>query len=468
MRNQRLSGQFIKALGIFGSLEALKILCSVVRTKLVALWIGTAGVGVISLYNSTLEMLKCMTLLNLRQSSVPAIAGEKEEEKRKHICRYVDMLGLLIGIGATILVIILSPLLSYLTFESYDYAWGFAILAPTMLATSIGDARTAILQGLGQLRAIARASLYAVVASTAVAIPLFYWFRMAAIVPVLVIFPVFTTLFIFMMAEGKIKYPPHDARLFKSTVRSLIKLGSYLAIGITLGFTADYILRVYLNWDAGVDTVGLFQSGYTIVKSYVGIFFTAITMEFFPRLSATINRRRYSSVIVSHEISMSLWILMPIIVIFISFGDLIVNILYSKAFIEIVPYIIIAVTGTVLKAVSWCLSYVIVAKGDGKVYIFTEFISAAGLLAFSIPGWCFGGFAGLGWAYVCEFVLFTAATWAICRFKYRIIISARVWRVIFFALLMCFSALFLRIYVAWWAALLPLVPIGVAAFMRRS
>lgn len=461
----RLSAGVMKALGIFGSLEALKILCSVARTKLVAIWIGAAGVGVISLYSATIDMIRSIALLNLRQSSVPAIASASDDE-RPHLVQSVDVLGLIIGVIATIIVTILSPLLSWLTFGSYDYSWGFALLAPTLLAYSVGDARQAILQGVGRLGVLAKASLYAVVASTVVAIPLFYFFRMAAIVPVLIVFPSFSALFLFVGPATKVKRTTLDRALFKSTVSSLIKLGSYLTVGISMGFAADYALRAYLSWNAGVETVGLFQSGYTIIKSYVGLFFTAITMEFFPRLSATISRRSYTSVIVAHEIGLALWVLMPVVVVFIASDHLIVRLLYSSSFLDIVPYVSIAVTATLLRAVSWCFSYVIVAKGDGKVYILTEGLSAVTLLGFSWLGWHFGGYAGLGWAYLGEYVVFTAATWAVCHFRYGLRMPAGIVWLAVFSSAVAAAALLLKVWLGWWAPLVLAVPLAFAAFKR--
>lgn len=466
----KLSALVLKALGVFGSIEMLKMLCAVIRTKLVALWIGATGVGVISLYNSTLDMIKSVALLNLRQSSVPAIAGASDEEQQGHICRYVDLLGLIIGIVSTIIVIVLSPLLSFLTFDSYDYAWGFCLLAPTMLATSVGDAKSAIMQGLGRLRTLALSSFYAVVASTAVAIPLFYFFRMAAIVPVLIVFPVFTTLFLMFSPGSKIKRPSYNAVLFKQTVKSLVSLGSFLTVGVSMGFVADYILRVYLNWESGTETVGLFQAGFTIVKSYVGLFFTAITMEFFPRLSSTIHRRKYTSMVVGHEITLSLLMLMPVVVVFIGLNDVLVRLLYSSSFLAVVPYVSIAIIGTLFRAVSWCFSYVIIAKGDGKVYLLTEGVSAVSLLVFSYIGWRCGGFIGLGWAYVAQFVMFTAATWLVCHYRYGLRMPRRMWSVAAAALIISFCGLFLRVAVGWWAALLVLIPAGVMLyiFWRRT
>lgn len=458
MGKQRLSEKFLKALSIFGSLEALKMICSIVRTKLVALWIGTAGVGVISLYNSTLDTLKSVCFLNMRSSCIPAIASESDEDRRNEISRYVDSFGMIVGTASTILVILLSPLLSLLSFGSLDYTWGFALLAPTMLASAVIDAKQSILQGLGKLRVLAVTSLYAVIASTVVAIPLFYFFRMAAIVPVLIVFPVFGVLFIVMHPQAKLQSAPHNREMFRAVVRTLVQLGSFLTIGVAIGFAADYALRIYLERVGDIETVGLFQAGYTIVKSYVGLFFTAVAIEFFPRLSTTISRRSYTSVIVSHEIFISLLILTPVMVMFIGLNDILVEMLYSSSFLSVVPYITVAIIASPLRAFSWCCSYVILAKGDGKVYIITESVSAVSLLVFSFIGWHLGGFAGLGWAFVGQFLMFTVATWAVCHVKYKLRISGGVVGLSALSMIMGLTALGLRLYIGWWASLIVLIP----------
>lgn len=51
------------------------------------------------------------------------------------------------------------------------------------------------------------------------------------------------------------------------------------------------------------------------------------------------------------------------------------SILYSGEFRAIIPYISFAIVGTVMRAYSWFLAIVIVARGDGKIYIVTETLS---------------------------------------------------------------------------------------------
>lgn len=51
-----LSRVILKAMGIFGGVQVLTIICSIIRTKLVALWIGPFGVGLFGIYNQALEI----------------------------------------------------------------------------------------------------------------------------------------------------------------------------------------------------------------------------------------------------------------------------------------------------------------------------------------------------------------------------------------------------------------------------
>ena len=59
----------MKAMGIFGGVQVIGILCSIVRSKLVAIWIGPVGVGLFGIFNQALEMLNTATNLGVRQSS---------------------------------------------------------------------------------------------------------------------------------------------------------------------------------------------------------------------------------------------------------------------------------------------------------------------------------------------------------------------------------------------------------------
>ena len=118
----------------------LALLCSVVRTKLVAFWIGPAGVGIITLYNSTMEMLYTTGQLNLRQSAVrdiSAVAGRPAAAAR--VIAVLRRLMYFLGLAGMVLVAALSPLLSRWTFgERIPYLGFYCSFRHNVLHERIG------------------------------------------------------------------------------------------------------------------------------------------------------------------------------------------------------------------------------------------------------------------------------------------------------------------------------------------
>lgn len=451
-RHSDLTGRVVRTLSIFGSLEVITMACAIVRTKLVAIWIGAAGVGIISLYNTTLEMLKTVMQLNLRQSAVREIAAA-DSTRRPLLCSATRRCGLYIGVISSIIVALLSPLLSRLTFDTPAYTWGFAALSVTMFAGAVTSAKSAVLQALGLLRALARASLWAALLSTGAAVPLFYFFRYDAIVPVLLVFPFSAMLFTLLQRDGCDRRTRHVPAELRRSMAAILRLGGWLTLAVGVTLAADYALRIYINARGGLSSVGIFQAGYTVINSYIGIFFTAISMEFFPRLSATVSRRRITDVVMGHEITVVSWLLLPVVIIFLAADRLIVDILYSSDFRAALPYMNVAIVATLLRGSSWCMAYMIMARGDGRAYVVTEILSAAVMLGSAIPLYNTMGFEGLGLAYLIQYVFYAALTWSVCRRRYGLRLSPAVGRLIVGAPLIAAGALFLK-SVAWWAPLL--------------
>ena len=415
------TGRVLKAMSVFGGIQVITILCSVVRTKLVAVWIGPAGVGLITLYNATIDMLSQTSQLNLRQSAVRDISAGRSEDRLPRVVAVVRSLALYLGIGGALLCAVLSPLLSRWTFGDGEHTAAFIVLSLVVLFTSLAAGEQAVMQGLEHLKNIARSTLWAALVSTAAALLLFYFLRIDGIVPVLLAFGLFTFLFARLNRvnpPGPQSPLPGVAQAFREG-RRMLSLGMYMTVSSFVSLLAAYLFAVYLNRHYSDSTVGIYQSGFTLVNTYVGVIFTAISMEYFPRLSSVAMRPKLASVLVSHEIRVTLWALLPLVVCFICASGLIVHILYTSSFMSMVPYISIAVTGTFMRAVSWCMAFAILARGDGRSFILTESVSAAVMLVLNVIFFSRMDFMGLGIAYVIWYLVYALVVYfAAFRGKY--------------------------------------------------
>ena len=108
-----LNARILKVTGMFGGLQVINIICSVVRSKLVAIWIGATGVGLFGVLNAALEMINSLTQLGVRQSAVRDLASASKEEVPALVC-VIRRWSLVLGCIGTLLTLVCSPWLSEL------------------------------------------------------------------------------------------------------------------------------------------------------------------------------------------------------------------------------------------------------------------------------------------------------------------------------------------------------------------
>lgn len=448
-KSNRLSATVLKAMSVFGGVQVVGILCSIIRTKLVAVWLGAAGMGVFALYNSTIEMISVFTRFELRNSAVRELASAGSQLGL--ICAVVRRWAWALGILGAILTIVLSPWLSEWTFGDSEHTLGYIILSVAVMLYSVTDGENAILQGTSMLKPLARASVVGAVATIAVSIPMFYFWRVDGIVPAILSYFIITTSVVYYYRrpeKPRVKVSPQDVL---KEGKGFMLLGVYMAISMFMGIVVSYLFMIYLNRSADTSMVGYYQAGYSLVNKYVGLIFTAIAMEYYPRLAQVIKSRKRTSTFVSHEVMLSVWIIIPVIALFIATDDLIVNVFYSEEFSVIIPFISCAVIGTIFRAVSFCIAYVILARGDGKVYLITETTSAVIGLTLNIVFFEAFGMLGLGISYILWYMLYALIVYIVYRFNYGLRLGQGITRLIIYAVVMGIASVTLSVYVGWWA-----------------
>lgn len=431
-----LTQRIIKALGVFAGVQSAGMLCSVIRAKLIAMWIGPAGVGLNALLTNSLELISQLTQAGIRVSAVRSIAAETEDSRRTNIVTALLRWALWLGCGGAILTLALAPLLSLTTFGSTDRSWMFVLLSIAVLASALSIGRIAALQGLGELKHLARLTVTSILISTALAVPLFYYFRLGSIVWVVTIFALVQA--VVFCSDGKIRRdrPAMSHRECISTGMPFIKLGLILTISNALTMVSSYVVTVFLNRYASTAEVGIYQAGFAIINNYMGILVSALTVEYFPRLSANIGQRRRCEVLVSHQITVIMSLLVPGVILFLLLRSQVVWLLYSPEFSDVIPYLTYAVGGGVLRMVASCMALCMLAAADSRAYMATEIGSSAAGMLLAVGGYIAGGIAGMGIAYLIWYASYTLAVWAVYRYRYRMRLRGRTVAILGFGLVL--------------------------------
>lgn len=412
--------KILKVMGVFSGVQAVSIVCSVVRAKLIAIWIGPAGVGIFAVLNSALDMISSSTQLNLRQTAVRDISAAAPGRLQKAVAAvrwWSSRLGL---VGAAAMAGA-SPLLSIASFGHAGMWWAFAALAIAAYAMALTSGEQAIMQGTGHLADIAKSTLRGVVCGTAVSAPLFYFLGEGSIAPTIVIFALCHCLA--TLARRQPPVPAMRPRENWEQGKGFLRLGAAFTVSSLATSLANYAFLSYLTQKGGEDATGCYQAGYTMVVRYIGLVFAALAMEYYPRLVRSAHRPLATSRIVSHETSLLLCVLTPIAVAFVSVDKFLLNLLYSSEFDSALPLMTIGIGSAVFRVVSYCQSYVMLARGDGRAFIFTESASAAVGLGLNIAGYNLWGMAGLGASYVAWYAAYVALVGIVYHGKYKMRLS---------------------------------------------
>lgn len=422
----------VKTMGVFSGVQVISILVSVVRTKLVAIWIGAVGVGLFGVFNTVLDLLGNFAQMGMNTVAARELAAHEERTQRVRYILMVRRICMALGLLFTLLTIGFSPLLSQWAFGDGGMTWWFCLLSVAIFAMAVSGGEGGILMGLHKLKGIALATTWGNVIGLAVTVPLFYFWRATAIVPSIVILWVITTSIMWHYAHKAtrdILSVGSQGITWRSSMTDgfhIIKLGFYIIISIMMINLGAYLFLVYLNRTADTATVGYFQSGFTLINRYVGLVFAALMVDFFPRLSMCQRSRRAMSATVSQELGVIMGVMIPLVLLFVAFVPVIIEVLYTRDFQIIQPMVYMGIIGTVFRALSCTMAYVMLARADGLVYMAVEVASAAVYVGASILCFNLWGIPGMGIAYIIWYVVYTAVVGTLYRLRYGLKLSGAI------------------------------------------
>lgn len=451
IKQSRLSGRILKLMSIFSGVQFVQIVCSIVRTKLIALWIGPVGVGLFAIYTTAVETLSQFFQVAMDQSSMREVAIAKTEHtKLSAVIRTIRRWSLWLAIAGMVIMVALSPWLSRVMFNDDNHALSFILLSAAVFFRILTCGENPVLQGLERFKALATASLWGAIGGVAVSIPLFYFWGIDSILPALLSYTAITTGALLLQRRrndtaGTAPLPSRE--IFRQGL-PMIKFGIYLALAAFIGMAANFIFVSYLNHQAGTEFTGFYNTGYSIIVRYVGPLFTAISLEFYPRLVSVRNHRLRTSTFVNHEILLLLLIITPIALWMITFDNVAIQLLYSDEFLIASPIITWGMAGTILRVSTWCISYVIISRGEQRLYLLTESLSALFAVVFNIVGYNLRDLEGIGIAYLLWYLSDTVLLLIIYNRHFKLHLSGKVISCLGGGVALAVTAILLKSYTA--------------------
>ncbi len=424
MANSKTSyKQIVKATSLFGGVQVFQIIIRIIRSKFVAVLLGPNGVGIVGLFNSTIDLVSSITNFGLKVSAVKDIAEANSSEKPDEIAstaltvrRLVWFTGLLGGV----LTFAFSQLLSNITFGTPDYSAAFKWLSITLLFNQLSIGQMVLLQGMRKLQYLAKSSLFGSFLGLILVIPIYYFYGVDGIVPGIII----TSLIALSLTwyySNKIEINKVTLT-FKETVsrgEDMMILGFMIGLSGLLSLATAFLLRIFISNTGSVDQVGLFTAGFAIINTYVGMVFNAMGTDFYPRLSSIASNLELARKTIVQQAEIAILILAPFLMILLVFIKLIIIILYSTKFIDIHVMVYWAILGVFFKAVSWSISYIFLAKSASRIFFLNELAANLYTLGLNVVGYYFMGLEGLGISFLISYALYFIQVYIVAHKKYN-------------------------------------------------
>ena len=419
---QSSNRSIVKVTSLFGGVQIFLMLTSIIRGKFVALFIGATGMGINGMFVSAITMITQVAGLGLNFSAVRDISLAKESGDVERIDSTITVVRkwlVVCSLSGALILILVSNLLSKLSFGNSLYTLSFVLLSLVVSLSILTNGNVAILQGLRRMQEMAKASLWGAIVGLITSIPLYWYLGIKGIVPALIIAAITAYGFSYFYTRNIIIKRKINFREVYLQGGSMAKLGIVMMLANVIGSIVTYVINTYISNFGSLSDLGLYQAGLSITNQYSGVVFTAMAVDYFPRLSAVNTNTIQLNRIVNQQAEIVTTIITPILMFVMLAAPIIIHLLLSVEFIVLKHFIFIMAFSLIFKAASFNIGYISFAKGDKFLFFWFEGVFGSLLILISaILGYYFYGLNGIAIANLLSNVLYLIVIYLITNRRY--------------------------------------------------
>jgi PST family polysaccharide transporter len=405
-------GQIFRSAAFIGGASLITLGLGVIRTKVLAVLLGPAGVGLAGVYTSILSLAATLAGMGLGNSGVRQIAEATATSDEHCVARTVLALrrmALLLGAGGGLLLAALSRSVSHLTFGNDTHTAAIAGLGLAVCFGTVSGGQVALIQGLRRVRDLAQLSIFGALAGTALGLPMVWWLGEAGIVPMLVLVSAaslgLSWFFAHRVPFAAIALSWRDSA---RVAHAILGLGIAFMASVLVTVAASYIIRLLVVRQLGIEAAGHYAAAYALSGIYAGFILQAMGADFYPRLTAVAADHPTVNRLVNEQTEIALLLAVPGVLATLVFAPWVIHFFYAGGFDPAAAVLRWQVLGVLGRIISWPIGFILLAQGMGKLFVLSEFLANAvhvGLVIVCMP---YFGLVGTGIAFFGLYVWVTA------------------------------------------------------------
>lgn len=420
--NQSSYRQIFKATSVFGGVQVFSIILNLLKSKIIAIFLGPEGMGVYSLLQTPVILLSSITGLGINSSAVRDVAQINESKDDKELAKIVSVVRKwmrVAGFLGMLLTICLASQLSKWTFGNTDYTWAFYCLSVMLFFTALGNENDVILRGTRRIKEIAKAGIFSALFGLIFSVPVYYYWGIKGIPFTIIITAlcVFLANYYYAKKVG-IKQVSLSIRETYLRGKAMVFLGIMMVMASVVEYLAMFVVNTYVRSYGSIADVGLFQAGMQITNVSIGLVYTAMATDYFPRLSAICKNKEKVGELVNQQAEIAALISTPILIGMMIFTPLLIRLFLSAEFMGVTKFIHWILLAAVFRASTWTIHWVVLANGNSVLYFILVLITNILLLGCYYWGYNTWGLIGLGVGYCLMILINSVYMYLVISKKY--------------------------------------------------
>jgi O-antigen/teichoic acid export membrane protein len=412
------SAEIVKVSFYSGISTALKILTSFVSAKIIAVYLGPAGLGMLGQLTSFITIFLTLSTGAITNGVIKFIAEYKEEEhKQNRIIKASIQITLLCSLLCGLIISIGAKFWSNQLFSETSYSFVFVIFGITIIFYALFSLAIAILNGLQQYKLFNLINVLASIIGLAfsVSMVVLYGINGALISAVTYQSVVFVLLLWFIKRTGWLNWQKVKSSIIqRSDLIGLSKFSLMAIVSTAAVPLVQIIIRNYLASNTNAETVGFYEGVNRLSLIYLSLITTTFSVYYLPKLSAANNNSELKELLIKgYKFILPLTFAMLLVTYLLR--NLVIKIVFADSFAPMESYFLPQLIGDFFKIASWLLAMQMIAKARTWLFISTELIFGVFLVFFTFALVKQYGGIGAVYAYTVNYFIYLVAMFFIFK-----------------------------------------------------
>jgi O-antigen/teichoic acid export membrane protein len=391
-----------------GGVNGVAFLAGIIRQKVFAVFLGTAGYGALSLAMSFQNLLVMTARLGLSTGLLKEMRHGIVEERWDRAARaYLSArtTALLIGSTVGLVIILLGDPINRIVFRGVLPVWAVWVVAVSVPAVLLAEIAESGLNALGRIRRLVLSKLLTILAGLSLAVFLVVGFALQGAIAQLLTGALVAATVAPILLSGAFRPRTHaPERIPRAEARTLLL--AMLTVGlaqVTFKLAQagnEMLFRSLIVRALGESSNGLYQGAMGISRQYVMAVMGGVFVYLFPKLSGLRGKRAEFQRELDKSLRFLVAISTPLCFLWLAFRDWIVLLVFTPEFLPMVPLVSFTAPGDVLAFLAGGLRFAALASLSPWAFGALSLGGEASYLAFFLLGLQYFGLSGAVGSYL--------------------------------------------------------------------